>query len=129
MFGAVHRSKGVSKRVRRAIEEKCALYESRLKKLDRHLLANADLSNLFREVVASQQKRPVSVASSTESSGSSKHSEDSAELYENPYLRDGLDTIRKAKKEDSRTHLREAVHFYETGAGQLLDAVRRGQVR
>ena len=40
-----------------------------------------------------------------------------------------METIRRAKKEDSKGHLREAVHFYELGAGLLLDAVRRGQVR
>ena len=39
-----------------------------------------------------------------------------------------METIRRAKKEDSKGHLREAVHFYELGAGLLLDAVRRGQV-
>lgn len=123
VFRAVARSKGVSKKVQRAIDEKCKLYEARLKKLDRHQLAQADLSKLFRDVC----KRPASVAS-TNSSSSSKHSDDSIELYENPYLKSGLDTVRRAKKEDTRSHLPEAVHFYELGAGLLLDSVRRGQV-
>ena len=114
----------VSRRVRAAIDDKCVLYEARLRKLERHLLAQADLTKLFREVVSSQGSRPVSVASNS----SSEHSEGSVELHENPYLREGVETIRRAKKEDSRSHLREAVHFYELGAGLLLDAVRKGQV-
>ena len=58
---------------------------------------------------------------------STEHSEGSVELHENPYLREGVEKIRRAKKEDSKGHLREAVHFYELGAGLLLDAARRGQ--
>ena len=127
VFDGARNSRNVSRRVRAAIDEKCALYESRLRKLERHLLAQQDLTQLFRDVVKSQSSRPVSVLSNA-SNGSSEHSDGSVELHENPYLKEGIEKIRRAKKEDSKGRLREAVHFYELGAGLLLDSVRKGQV-
>ena len=44
-------SKNISPKVQSAILAKCALYEERLRKLDRYLLSKADLSKLFRECV------------------------------------------------------------------------------
>jgi hypothetical protein len=49
-------------------------------------------------------------------------------LLENPFLKTGLQTIQRAKREDKRGHFPEALHFYEEGACQSLDAVRRGRV-
>ena len=51
IFKTVGKARGVSPRVKKAIEDKCTLYEHRLKKLDRHLLSKADLTDLFRDVV------------------------------------------------------------------------------
>ena len=60
--------------MRAAIDEKCVLYEARLRKLERHLLAQADLTKLFREVVRAEQSRPVSVASNSSSGMITMHS-------------------------------------------------------
>ena len=139
IFKTVSRSKGVSKKVKKAIEEKTALYEARLRKLDRHLLGKADLTNLFREVVSQQlvdqeRKRQRNSDGETSSNASSVEEEettdsvDSAVLYENPFLKKGLETIGRAKAEDAKCHFPEAIHFYEQGAGALLDAVRRNRV-
>ena len=60
--------------MRAAIDEKCVLYEARLRKLERHLLAQADLTKLFREVVRAEQSRPVSVALNSSSGMAMMHS-------------------------------------------------------
>lgn len=146
IFKTVSRSRGVSKKVKKAIEEKCVLYETRLRKLDRHLLGKADLTKLFREVVNQQllqqegqgskggKRNSTHSEEEGETSSTSSVSEeeagsvDSAVLLENPFLKKGLETIKRAKSEDSKCHFPEAIHFYEQGAGALLDAVRRNRV-
>ena len=58
-FKTVSQFRGISKGVQQAIILKCDQYEERLKKLDKYLLANADLSQLFKHVV-DYHKRPDS---------------------------------------------------------------------
>ena len=58
-FKTVSQFRGISKGVQQAIILKCNQYEERLKKLDKYLLANADLSQLFKNVV-DYHKRPDS---------------------------------------------------------------------
>ena len=58
-FKTVAQFRGISKGVQQAINLKCGQYEGRLKKLDKYLLANADFSQLFKDVVE-HHKRPDS---------------------------------------------------------------------
>ncbi len=136
---------------RKSLEDKCTQYDARLKKLERHLLSKADLSNLFRVVVAdelrrqrqeqeeSEQKRrwrgsaKSLLSSGSSSTGGRSYDQDtdsvnSAELGENPFLAEGLEAIEKAKIKDSACKLEEALQLYEKGIGILLDALRRGRV-
>ncbi len=137
---------------RKSLEEKCAQYDVRLRKLERHLLSKADLSNLFRVVVADELRRQQheqeqdeseqksrwrGSAKSLLSSGSSSigggsydqdtDSVNSAELGENPFLAKGLEAIQKAKLKDSACQFEEALQHYEKGIGILLDALRCGR--
>ncbi len=111
-----------TKRVRQAVEEKCELYEKRLRRLDRHLLSKADLTKLFRDCVEHELKseeesssnggsgrasRSSFVSSDSGNSGSdasvvSERSFNSEVLAENPYLKKGLNVIEKGKREDER---------------------------
>lgn len=127
IFRTIANSGRVSQKVKKAIDDKTDLYEARLKKLDRYLLSQADLSKLFRDCVAHELSLQEENNDDVRSLEGVK-SVDSVELYENPYLKRGLDTIEKAKREDAKSHFAEAIHFYEQGAGQLLDAIRRGRV-
>ena len=114
-FRTVAESKQISPRVRNAIEEKLCLYEARLRKLERHLFLQADLSTLYRECVKSQQPPDERQIVAEDSS---------SELLQNPYLKCGLEKIVKAKREDANGHLQVAIVLYEQGTGLLLDAVR-----
>lgn len=122
LFKQVTKSGRVGHKVQKAIDDKCWQYENRLRKLERHLLDQTDLSKLFRECVNFELQH------GTRATDEDASSVDSDDLYCNPFLKKGLDTIRKAKKEDANCHFPEALYFYEQGAGQLLDAVRRGRV-
>ncbi len=70
-FQAVRKTKGISKGVKLAIDQKCAQYEDRLKKLDKFLLNQADLTGLFKECVTSNvitnKLKPTEAVSSQES--------------------------------------------------------------
>jgi hypothetical protein len=59
-FRTVAQSKAISPSVKTAILNKCALYEERLRKLDRFLLSKADLSKLFRDCVNFAEKQQSS---------------------------------------------------------------------
>ena len=123
---------GCGKRVRQAVEEKCRLYEARLRKLDRHLLSKADLSKLFRECVEhelrregqgslagadrrlSRSSRSLGSCHSSEDGGSNTSgtgSVDSEILTENPFLRKGLEVVDRAKREDARSVLMFCIPF------------------
>ena len=67
-FKTVAQSKNISPKVKEAILSKCALYEERLRKLDRYLLSKADLSKLFRECVQFHEKADSATADRSSSS-------------------------------------------------------------
>ena len=48
LFKDVQMTKGITKGVQQAIEHKCNQYEERLKKLDKWILANSDLTHIFK---------------------------------------------------------------------------------
>ena len=48
LFKGVQKTKGITKGVQQAIELKCNQYEERLKKLDKWILANSDLTHIFK---------------------------------------------------------------------------------
>ena len=108
IFRTASRHPKCGKRVRAAIEDKCALYEARLRKLDRHLLSQADLTGLFRSCVEHELKSGDSHSnnrsgrSSACSEEDDRSSVDSEVLAENPFLKQGLETIERAKKEDAK---------------------------
>ena len=112
----------VSKGVQNAIDLKCSQYEGRLKKLDKYLLSNADLSQLFKDVVEqnSAKKRPDS--QNSDDSGSSGFSENWKNLKNCPMYREGIDYVEKAKKKDKKGYFQEALGFYEDGSMLLLEA-------
>jgi len=119
-------SRACGRRARIAIEDKCLLYEARLRKLERHLLSRADLSKLFRRCVASELAR----SGENPPEGSSLLSVLTAPADRTDETRDfrrALETLDKAAAEDDRGRFAEALHFYELGAGELLDAVRKGK--
>ena len=72
IFDKVSKSRGISRSVKQAIVLKCNQYEDRLRKLDKFLLANTDLTPLFKEVV-DFHKRPDSQSSLSDESISSEH--------------------------------------------------------
>lgn len=147
VFKTIARSNSVTQNVRRAIYEKCDLYEGRLRHLERHLFYKADLTQLFRNCVPREfaansdrraqhhhnhrHSRSVSRSSSVLSvcdlQSPSVRGED--ELKKNPYLREGLSSIERGKNEDLKTHFPEALYFYEQGAGLLLHALRKGKAK
>lgn len=50
LFKGVQKTKGITKGVQQAIELKCNQYEERLKKLDKWILANSDLTHIFKVI-------------------------------------------------------------------------------
>ena len=122
-FKTVSQSDRISKGVRQQINFKCSQYEDRLKKLDKYLLANADLSQLFKDVVK-HHKRPDS--QNSESDGSI-NSENWKGLKNCILYRQGIEAIEKAKKRDKKGLYEEALQFYEDGTILLLDAAESNQ--
>ncbi len=106
IFRGAAKSDRLGVRVRNAIEDKCASYEERLRKLNRHLLSKADLSQLFRDCVNHELSRSKSKSRNSLDSSScaspAAGSVDSEVLAENPYLKRGIDTVERAKRQDAR---------------------------
>jgi len=123
VFDSVASSRGISKGVKQAIVLKCNQYEARLKKLDKYLLANADLSQLFKDVVE-YHKRPDSQTSSSQNSISS---ETWKSLKDCPLYRQGIEAIERGKKKDQRGYFLNALHYYEDGMSLLLEAAGSNQ--
>lgn len=118
VFDKVSKSRGISRSVKQAIVLKCNQYEERLKKLDKFLLANADLTPLFKEVV-DYHKRPDSQSSLSDESISSEHWKGLKNCH---LFRQGIQSIERGKKKDQRGDLEQALNFYEDGMGLLLEA-------
>ncbi|TRY78656.1 hypothetical protein TCAL_16714 [Tigriopus californicus] len=143
VFKTIARSNSVTQNVRRAIHEKCDLYEGRLRYLERHLFYKADLTQLFRNCVprelatgsdrrayhrhSQSVSRSSSVLSVCDLQSPSVHGDE--DLKRNPFLREGLSSIERGKNEDLKTHFPEALYFYEQGAGLLLHALRKGKAK
>jgi len=118
LFDNVSKSRGISRTVKQAIALKCNQYEERLRKLDKFLLASADLTPLFKDVVE-YHKRPDSQSSLSDESISSEHWKG---LKNCPLFRQGIQAIERGKKKDQRGDFSEALNFYEDGNGLLLEA-------
>jgi len=123
-FKTVSQFRGISNGVQKAIILKCNQYEERLKKLDKYLLANADLSQLFKNVV-DYHKRPDS-QTSTDSDGSIC-SEAWKGLKNCLLYRQGIEAIEKGKKRDRKGQYEDALNFYEDGMSLLLEAAATNQ--
>lgn len=123
VFKTVARYRGISKGVKQAIASKCVQYEERLRKLDKYLLANTDLSQLFKDVCG-PIKRPDSQNSSNDGSISS---ETWRGLKNCPLYRQGIEAVERGKKRDKKGQWQEALHFYEEGMNLLLEAVEVNQ--
>merc|ERR1712083_1118569 len=119
IFKTVAQFRGISKGVQQAILLKCNQYEERLKKLDKFLLANADFSQLFKDVVE-HHKRPDSQTSSD--SDGSICSEAWKGLKNCLLYRQGIEAIEKGKKRDRKGQYSDALNFYEDGMALLLEA-------
>ena len=89
LFDNVSKSRGISRTVKQAIALKCNQYEERLRKLDKFLLASADLTPLFKDVVE-YHKRPDSQSSLSDESISSEHWKG---LKNCPLFRQGIQAI------------------------------------
>ena len=111
-FKAVSKYGGISNGVKNAIISKCQQYEDRLKKLNRYLLTNADLSQLFKDVCSKPRPRPDSQNST---------SSISSDLRACPLFRAGMENVEKAKKGDKKGDFEEALNFYEEGMALLMD--------
>ncbi len=98
-FQLVSRSKGISKGVQLAIGQKCAQYESRLKKLDKYLLHQADLTGLFKEAVNSNVINNKNKPSESVSSQESISSASWKGLKNCPLFRQGIEAIERGKKQ------------------------------
>jgi len=122
-FKTVAQFRGISKGVQQAINLKCAQYEGRLKKLDKYLLANADFSQLFKDVV-DHHKRPDS---QTSDSDGSICSEAWKGLKNCLLYRQGIEAIEKGKKRDKKEQYSDALNFYEDGMALLLEAAATNQ--
>jgi len=123
IFKTVAQFRGISKGVQQAINFKCGQYEERLKKLDKYLLANADFSQLFKDVVE-HQKRPDS---QTSDSDGSICSEAWKGLKNCLLYRQGIEAIEKGKKRDQKGQYSDALNFYEEGMALLLEAAAKNQ--
>jgi len=124
IFKTVSQFRGISKGVQQAILLKCNQYEERLKKLDKFLLANADFSQLFKDVVE-HHKRPDSQTSSD--SDGSICSEAWKGLKNCLLYRQGIEAIEKGKKRDRKGQYSDALNFYEDGMALLLEAAAANQ--
>merc|ERR1739838_513151 len=122
-FKTVAQFRGISKGVQQAINLKCAQYEGRLKKLDKYLLANADFSQLFKDVV-DHHKRPDS---QTSDSDGSICSEAWKGLKNCLLYRQGIEAIEKGKKRDRKGQYSDVLNFYEDGMSLLLEAAATNQ--
>lgn len=122
-FKTVAQFRGISKGVQQAINLKCGQYEGRLKKLDKYLLANADFSQLFKDVVE-HHKRPDS---QTSDSDGSICSEAWKGLKNCLLYRQGIEAIEKGKKRDRKEQYSDALNFYEDGMALLLEAAATNQ--
>ena len=141
IFDKVSKSRGISRSVKQAIVLKCNQYEDRLRKLDKFLLANTDLTPLFKEVV-DFHKRPDSQSSLSDESISSEHWKGLKNCH---LFRQGIQSIGKikssiqgdhdrifqrntyiiserGKKKDQRGEFSQALNFYEDGMSLLLEA-------
>jgi len=118
IFDKVSKSRGISRSVKQAIVLKCNQYEDRLRKLDKFLLANTDLTPLFKEVV-DFHKRPDSQSSLSDESISSEHWKGLKNCH---LFRQGIQSIERGKKKDQRGEFSQALNFYEDGMSLLLEA-------
>jgi len=112
---------GLSHTLVDAINSRISEYEDRLRVIDRHLLAQTDLTKLLKDldVRGTDDECGSSISSS---STTTRH------LYKNPHLVCALDSLRRGRKADERRNLRLAVSCYEAGLSTLLDLVNKGQL-
>jgi len=119
LFKGVQKTKGITKGVQQAIELKCNQYEERLKKLDKWILANSDLTHIFKDAV-DFHKRPES-----QISDNSISSETWKDLKHNQLFRQGILAMERGKKRDQTGAYIEALLYYEDGMRLLMEAANQ----
>merc|ERR1712004_895902 len=119
LFKGVQKTKGITKGVQQAIELKCNQYEERLKKLDKWILANSDLTHIFKDAV-DFHKRPES-----QISDNSISSETWKDLKHNQLFRQGILAMERGKKRDQAGAYIEALLYYEDGMRLLMEAANQ----
>jgi len=118
-FQRCAKDQGITKGVQQAIELKCNQYEERLRKLDKWILANSDLTHIFKDAV-DFHKRPESQISEASIS-----SETWKDLKHSQLFRQGILAMERGKKRDQAGSYIEALHYYEDGMKLLLEAANQ----
>lgn len=119
LFKDVQSAKGITNGVHQAIQLKCNQYEERLKKLDKWILANSDLTHIFKNAV-DYHKRPESQISEN-----SICSETWKDLKHSPVFRQGILAMERGKKRDQKGLFSEALFYYEDGMRLLMEAANQ----
>jgi len=118
IFHDVARSPSAPDRLKEVIESKVSQYESRLRNLDKHIIGQTDLSQLFQEVQQSQGNiEPVSKAFKN-NEGAVKPS----------VLSKALGLIREGIYADESRNYGKALALYEMGLSNLKDVIERGML-
>ena len=142
LFKDVQLAKGITKGVQQAIQLKCNQYEERLKKLDKWILANSDLTHIFkvREIIAGHHKKGIVVhfcllflqdvvdyhkRPESQISENSICSETWKDLKHSPVFRQGILAMERGKKKDQKGLFSEALHYYEDGMRLLMEAANQ----
>ena len=114
VFRELRKSRNAPRRLQDLIASKLSQYEQRLKIIDRHLLSQADLTKLFKDLEGGH-------LSDCGSRGSLLS--DTGQRHGQSLLLKSLELLRRGRREDEAGRYSAALQCYEPGLASLLDLV------